>query len=167
MQTFTLNQLTFEQREKLKPIIEEQKRLEDTAYKYNLTFVFLILIIFLCILLPLSFSATGLVITIFVPIMLFFSKFTSHSHAVIKNDNNDFYILYGYINDKEDILCYENRNDRNSFHTYYYVVENQSIEVAENLFKDFNYHNIPIGEYRYLLLRMADGKIRKDVTYFL
>lgn len=164
MQTFRLNQLTPEQQIKLKPIIEQQKKLENTAYKYNITFIFFILIALLCIILPLSLSTTGLLIFILVFFILFFSKFASPSNSVIKNDNDDFYILYGFINNKKDILNYEHSTDRNPYHTYYYVVENQTIKIAENLFENFNYDNLPVGEYRYLLLRTADGKIRKDVT---
>lgn len=171
MQTFKINQLPPEQQAKLKPIIEEQKTYEKNKIKtYYYPFgAILGAIIYIWIsvikgnlyiyLIPFVMLLSAIIIG---KIMYYCSPET-----VAAVDKDDFFILYGYINDKHKKSDrYYIGHEKYITDYYYYIIEGKSIEVADGLFKDFNYYNIPVGQNRYLLMRLCDEKIRKDVTEY-
>lgn len=184
MQIFELNQLPIYQQEILKPIIKKQKSREKIKSRTFLTF-FSIFWGFNCLIILVGFMfgiidifSNGFEFELILPmfmllIMFLFFSFTEKAilYALKININNtnqdDFYIIYGHIDNKEHVINYTNRKRLNSFKkSYKYIIENQTFYVRENLFKNFKYEKVTVKEYRYLLLRKFDNCIRADLTEY-
>lgn len=180
MQIFELNQLPIHQQEKLKPIIEKQKQNEKTHTKsWNW---FIILFWSLCISwLPMSLISfikefiksnydTSMILPIFIMILfivifygLLFMFIFGMKSSNKEKDKDDFFIVYGYVDDKKK-KYYTSGDSTDTL--YYYIIEGEEVQVSKVFFKGFKYRKIPVGEYRYLLLRVQDRMIRKDLTEY-
>lgn len=183
MQIFEINQLPKYQQEIILPVIEKQKKYEKRKLRLrpyiNLviwTVAFLILFI-ASVFGIIDFVKSGFNYDLFLPtfvILIINIGFFCFNFAAIyftktiinKTNEDDFYIICGCITDKKWELAGAGRN-KVSIHTEYkYIIENKSFYVRKNVFKDFKYKKIPIGEYRYLLLRKFDNRIRADLTEY-
>ena len=181
MQIFELNQLSYHQQEKLRPVIEKQKQ-KEKSYTKNRNW-FIVLFWGLCISwLPFGlisfikeYIQTGYDNQMILPIViifgfiivfygLWFMMLSELKPSNKEKEKDDFFIVYGYIENKKK-RYYSTSDSTDTL--YYYVVDGEEVQVSTAFFKGFKYNKIPVGEHRYLLLRVQDGLIRKDITEYL
>lgn len=176
MQILRLNDLDYSQRQILEPIIKQQKEKEmrrSKGFPFIYLFFFgpfaIFLFFFITIWAIMFFqSLWGLLLPLgYIVLLAFIICSLANQHTKVSEalEKDDFYILYGYVDDIQREVT-DTYSDASPSYEYVYIIENRRVKVNHYCFAGFNYNKTPIKCNRYFLLREYDNKIRKDITQY-